>query len=210
MKMRLEVISVVLFAMLAAPGRLAAQDADVRRTAPTVSVFAGIGDGPIEAATWGVGIRVPIWRPVAALAEYSGWGPGPGGTTCVAMPPESHRCSVSGRTGLVGLAVNLPVEGRLGVFAEAAGGRFSRDWLGDETVKSPALSLEAGARLQVGRGLSARVGGRFLRAHDDDYRALLGEPLQYSMGIVGLEYLFGRRRKEGNRSEWRPRAPSRS
>jgi hypothetical protein len=186
------VTSFALLVLLAAPGVLAAQDAVSRRVAPTVGVFAGIGAGPIEAATWGVEVGVPIWRYVAVRAEYSGWGNGPGGTTCIAMPPESHRCSVSGWAGLVGLAANIPVEGPLGVFAEVAGGRFTRDWLGDQTVHSPALSLGAGARVHLLRGLSARVGGRFLRAYDDDYHALLGERLQYTMGIVGLEYGFGR------------------
>jgi hypothetical protein len=57
---------------------------------------------------------------------------------------------------------------------------------------SPALSLEAGARIHLLRGLSARFGGRSLRVYDDDYRALLGEKLRYTMGILGLEYGFGR------------------
>jgi len=181
-----------MLVLLAAPGPLAAQDVATRRLPPTVGVFTGIGSGPIEAATWGVAVGVPIWRYVAVRAEYSGWGNGPGGTTCVAMPPQSHRCSVSGWSGLVGLAAGVPVEGPLGVFAEVSGGRFTRDWLGDETVNSAALSLEAGARLDLLRGISARVGGRFLRTYDDDYQALLGERLQYTMGIVGVEYGFGR------------------
>jgi hypothetical protein len=184
--------SIVVLVLLVAPGLLAAQDAASRRVAPTVGVFTGIGSGPIEAATWGVEAGVPVWRYVAVRAEYSGWGNGPGATTCPAMPPESHRCSVSGRAGLVGLAASVPVDGPLGVFAAAAGGRFTRDWLGDQAVTSPALSLAAGARLHVQRGVSARVGGRFLRTWDDDYQALLGERLQYTMGIVGLEYGFGR------------------
>lgn len=184
--------SFVILVVLAAPGLLAAQDTDSRRVAPIVGVFAGIGSGPIEAATWGVEVGVPIWRNVAVRAEYSGWGNGPGGTFCVGEPPGSHRCSVSGSSGLVGLAANVPVEGSLGVFAQVAGGRFTRDWVGDQTVNSPALSLEAGAHLHLLRGLSARVGGRFLRAYDDHYQSLLGENLQYTMGIVGLEYRFGR------------------
>lgn len=146
--------SFFVLVMLATPGLLAAQDEDSRRVAPSVGVLAGIGSGPIDAAAWGVEVGVPIWRYLAVRAEYSGWGNGLGGTTCVGMPPESHRCSVSGRAGLVGLAVNIPVEGPVGVFAEIAGGRFTRDWLGDQTVKSPALSLEAGARLHLLRGLS--------------------------------------------------------
>jgi hypothetical protein len=186
------VTSFVMLVLLAAPGLLAAQDAASQRVAPTVGIFAGLGSGPTEAATWGVEVGVPIWRYVAVRAEYSGWGNGPAGTTCNAMPPESHRCSVSGWAGLVGLAANVPVEGPLGIFAEAAGGRFTRDWLGDQTVNSPALSLEAGARLHLWGGVSARAGGRFLRTYDDDYQALLGERLQYTMGIVGLEYGFGR------------------
>jgi hypothetical protein len=186
------VTSLVLLVLLAAPGLLAAQEAASRRVAPTVGVFAGIGSGPIEAATWGVQVGVPIWRYVAVRAERSGWGNGPGGTTCIAMPPESHRCSVSGWAGLIGVAANVPVEGSLGVFGGVAGGRFTRDWLGDQTVNSPALSLEAGARLHILRGVSARVGGRLLRVYDDDYQALLGEHLRYTMGIVGLEYGFGR------------------
>jgi len=186
------VISFVMLVFLAAPQALAAQDGAARRVAPTVGVFAGIGSGPIEAATWGVEVGVPIWRYIAVRAEYSDWGNGPGGTTCIAMPPESHRCSVSGWAGVVGLAADVPVEGPLGVFADVAGGRFTRDWLGDQTVNSPALSLEAGARLHLLRGVSARVGGRFLRTYDDEYQALLGERLQYTMGIVGMEYGFGR------------------
>jgi hypothetical protein len=186
------VTPIVVLILLVAPGLLAAQEAASHRVAPTVGVFTGIGSGPIEAATWGVEVGVPIRRHVAVRAEYSGWGNGPGGTICIAVPPESHRCSVSGRAGLVGLATSIPVEGPLGVFAAAGGGRFTRDWLGDRTVSSPALSLEAGARLHLPRGVSARVGGRFLRAWDDDYQALLGERLQYTMGIVGLEYGFGR------------------
>lgn len=180
----------VMLVLLAAPGRLAAQDVDVdsRLAAPSVGVFAGLGSGPIDAATWGVKVGVPLWRYLAVRAEYSGWGNGVGGTACVAMPPDSHRCSVSGWAGLVGLAASVPVQGPVGVFAEVSGGRFTRNWLGDDKVNSPALSMEAGARVHILRGLSARLGGRFLRAFDDDYEALLGEKLQYTMGIFGLEY----------------------
>jgi hypothetical protein len=177
--------------LLAAPG-LAAQEGSSRLASPTAGVIAGIGSGPVDAAMWGLGIGVPLWRNVAVRAEYSGWGNGPGGTMCIAAPPESHRCSVSGRAGLVGLAANVPVHGLLGVFAEGAGGRFSRDWLGDRRVTSPALSVEAGARLYLFGGLSARGSGRFLRAYDDDYQTLLGERLQYTMGVLGLEYGLGR------------------
>ena len=187
--MRIFTRFVMLFS-LAAPIRLAAQDVGVnsRQAAPTVGVFAGLGSGPIDAAAWGVKVGVPLWRYFAVRAEYSSWGNGVTGTVCVAMPPDSHRCSVSGWAGLVGLATSVPVQGPLGVFAEVSGGRFARDWLGDENVKSPALSIEAGARVHILRGLSARLGGRFLRAFDDDYEALLGEKLQYTMGIFGLEY----------------------
>jgi hypothetical protein len=80
------------------------------------------------------------------------------------------------------------VQGPLGVLAEVSGRRFTGDWLGDDKVNLPALSMEAGARVHILRGLSARLGGRFLRAFDDDYEAILGEKLQYTMGIFGLEY----------------------
>ncbi len=186
---------VTLFVMpvlLAMPGLLAPLNAVAQQVAPTVGVFTGIGSGPIEAATWGIEVGVPIGHHVAVRAEYSGWGNGPGRTTCIAMPPESHRCSVSGWAGLMGLAATIPLDGPLGAFAEVAGGRFTRNWLGDETVNSPALSLEAGATLHLLRGVSARVGGRFLRAYDDHYHTLLGERLRYTMGVVGLEYGFGR------------------
>ncbi len=180
----------VLPALLVAPGRLAAQGVDVesRQPTPSVGVFAGLGSGPIDAATWGVQVGIPVWRYFAVRAEYSGWGNGLGGTDCIAMPPDSHRCSISGWAGLVGVAASIPVEGPLAVFAEVSGGRFTRDWLGNDTVDSAALSMEAGARVQILGGLSARLGGRLLRAFDVDYEALLGERLRYTMGIVGLEY----------------------
>lgn len=184
----------LILVLLAAPGPLAAQEAGVgfRQPAPSVGVFAGLGSGPIDAATWGLAVGIPIWEYFSVRAEYSGWGNGLAGTMCVAMPPDSHRCSVSGRAGLVGIAASIPVEGPLGVFAEVSGGRFTRDWLGDDTVGSAALSMEAGARVRLLGGLSGRLGGRFLRAFDDQYHALLGERLQYTMGIVGLEYGIGR------------------
>jgi hypothetical protein len=185
-------IRFVLLVLLAAPGALAAQDAPTRRVAPTVGMFTGVGSGPIGAATWGVEVGVPIRPYVAIRAEYSGWGNGPGDQTCPAMPPQSHRCSVSGRAALAGLAAEIPVEGALGLFVEVAGGRFTRDWTGEQTVNSPALSAEAGARVHLLQGISASAGARFLRIYDEGYRALLGERLQYTMGIVGLEYSFGR------------------
>lgn len=183
-----------LLVLFAAPAGLAAQGLDEgpRRAAPSVGVLAGLGSGPIDAATLGVEASIPLRRYFALRGEYSGWGPGVAGTTCVAMPPESHRCSVSGRAGLVGIAASVPVEGRLGVFAELSGGRFTRDWLGDGRVGSRALSLAAGGRARLYGGLSARLGARFLRAYDDDYEALLGEKLQYTMGIFGLEYGIAR------------------
>ncbi len=196
--MRFTTWTIVLL-LLAAPRPVAAQasDADTRRADPkpaalTVGAFAGLGSGPIDAATWGLAVRSPIWRQLYYRAEYSAWGNGLGDTICPASIPESHRCSVSGWAWLVGLGATLPVRGRLGIFAEATSGRFTRDWLGDEKVTSPALSLEAGARIDLLRGLSARVGGRSLRVYDDDYRALLGEKLRYTMGIFGLEYGIGR------------------
>ena len=184
----------LLLVMLAASGRLAAQEVGMQsgRPAPSVGVFAGLGSGPIDAATWGVAFAIPVWQYISIRAEYSGWGNGLGGTTCVSMPPDSHRCSVSGRAGLAGVVANIPVEGRLGAFGEISAGRFTRDWLGDETISSAAVSMEAGARVRLVGGLSARLGGRFLRAFDDDYKTLLGEGLQYTMGTIGLEYSIAR------------------
>jgi hypothetical protein len=185
------IVLFVIVVLFATPGVVAAQDGASRRMAPTVGVFAGLGSGPIDAAAWGVEAGVPVWRFVAVRAEVSGWGNGLGGTMCVQMPPYSYLCSVSGWAGLVGLAANIPVDGPLGVFAEVEGGRFSRNWLDGETVKSPALSVEAGARVHLMRGVYGRIGGRVLRVRDDHYRELLGERLQYTMGIVGVEYRFG-------------------
>jgi hypothetical protein len=123
--------------------------------------------------------------------EYSRWGNGLGGTMCPASIPESHRCSVSGWAWVVGLGATLPVGDRHGIFAEATSGRFTRQWLGDDKVTSPALSLEAGARIHLLWDLSARIDGRSLRVSDSDYRVLLGEQLRYTMGVFGLEYRTG-------------------
>lgn len=189
----------ILLILLAAPRPLAAQDRGAQppdaplRPAPlSVGAFAGLGSGPIEAATAGLTVGFPIWRPLAFRAELSSWGNGIGDTVCPASVPESHRCSVGGWAWLVGLGATLPVGDRLGIFAEATSGRFSRNWIGDATVVSPALSLEAGARIHLQGSLFARFGGRSLRVHDDHYRALLGEKLRYRMVTFGLEYGIGR------------------
>lgn len=189
----------ILLLLLVATRPLAAQDSGARApdapprpVALSVGAFAGLGSGPTDAAMWGLDLGIPIWRRMAFHAELSGWGNGLGDTMCPASIPESHRCSVSGWAWLVGLGATLPVGNRLGIFAEATSGRFSRDWLGDERVTSPTLSLEAGARIHLLKGISARIGGRSLRVHDDDYKTLLGEKLRYRMVTFGLEYGIGR------------------
>lgn len=174
----------ILIALLA-PIPLTAQGA------PAVGVFGGIGSGPIDAASWGVDVTVPLWRELALDGEISGWGNGFGGTSCIAMPPESHRCSVSGWAGLVGVGITVPANSRLGAFGVVSGGRFSRDWIGEERVNSAALSVKAGIAVAIRGPLQARFGGRFLRVFDEDYQSLLGEDLEYVMGTVGLSYRFG-------------------
>lgn len=156
-----------------------------------LGVFGGVGSGPIDAAAWGVDLAVPFWRNVAATAEISGWGNGFGGTYCVASVPESHQCSVSGWAGLIGLAMRVPASGRMGAFAELSGGRFSREWLGGDRVHSAALSVEAGLAVQIHGQLDARLGGRYMRPFDEEYRSLLGEDLKYTMVTIGLSYGLG-------------------
>lgn len=193
MRTRLSTAVLVLSALaapFAAPDRLAAQDGSPRAAGPSVGLFGGLGSGPIDAATVGVDLRLPVWTIFSLRVELSGWGNGLGGTMCLATLPESHRCSVSGRAMLVGLAAAARVDGRLGVYGDVAGGRFIRDWLEDRTIGSGALSVEAGARVWLTAGAFARLGVRHLRAFDDHYEALLDEKLQYTMGIVALEYAW--------------------
>jgi hypothetical protein len=197
-KMRFATWTITLFLLaisssLAAPRPFAAQTPDApSRPALTIGAFAGLGSGPVDAASWGLAVTSPSWRRLDLRAEYSGWGNGLGGIMCPQSIPESHRCSVSGRAFLVGLGASLPIVHRVAIFAEATSGRFTRNWLGDDKVTSPALSLEAGARIHLVRGLAARLGGRSLHVYDSGYRTLLGEKLRYTMGTFGLEYGFGR------------------
>ena len=108
-------------------------------------------------------------------------------------PPDMtlRRCSVSGWAGLLGLAVTVPVSGRMGAYGEVSGGRFSRDWL-DDRVNSAALSVGAGVAVQIRGRFRGRFGGRYMRPFDEEYRSLLEEDLEYTMGTIGLSYLLGR------------------
>ena len=176
--------SALLIALLA-PLPLAAQGG------PAIGAFAGVGSGPIDAAAWGVDATVPLWRGLALDGELSGWGNGFGDAACVALPPESHRCSMSGWAGLVGVGLTVPARGRVAAFGGVSGGAFRRDWLGDQRVDSAALSVKGGMAVQLHGPLQARFGGRFLRVFDEDYRSLLGDELQYVMGTLGVSYRFG-------------------
>jgi len=176
--------SALLIALLA-PIPLAAQGG------PAIGAFAGVGSGPIDAAAWGVEAAVPLWRGLALDGELSGWGNGFGDAACVALPPESHRCSVSGRAGLVGVGLTVPARGGLAAFGGVSGGRFRRDWIGDERVDSAAVSVKGGIAVQLHGPLQARFGGRFLRVFDEDYQSLVGDELQYVMGTFGVLVRFG-------------------
>lgn len=193
MRPRLSIAVLALFplaAPLLAPGHLAAQDTAPRPAGPSVGLFGGLGSGPIDAATVGIDVRLPLGSIFSLGAELSGWGNGLGGTNCPATLPESHRCSVSGRALLLGLVAEARVDDRVAVFGDVAGGRFRRDWIGDVTVGSRALSVETGARVMLTASVAVRLGARHLRAFDGDYEALLGEKLRYTMGIAGLEYAW--------------------
>lgn len=187
--------NVCLAVLVLLVGPVAAAGQGPGETAPRadleIGVFGGVGSGPIDAAAWGVDLAVPLWRNVAATAELSGWGNGFGGTTCIASVPESYRCSVSGWAGLVGLAATVPVGGRLGAYGELSGGRFNRDGLGDERVSPAALSVKAGLAVRLHGPFHVRLGFRYMRPFDDEYRVLLGEDLEYSMGTMGFSYRLG-------------------
>ena len=178
-------VRTTLWIALLAPVSLAAQGG------PTVGVFAGVGSGPVDAAAWGVDATVPLLRGLGLDGEVSGWGNGFGDAVCVALPPESHRCSVSGRAGLVGVGLTVPARGRVAAFGGVSGGAFRRDWLGDQRVDSAALSVKGGMAVQLHGPLHARFGGRMLRVFDQDYRSLLGDELQYVMGTLGVSYRLG-------------------
>ncbi len=180
-------------AVLMLPGQLIGQaiPETAPRSVPLVGVFGGLGSGPIEAAALGLRIEFPLWKAVWGTAEISGWGNGIGDTQCIAMPPYSHRCGVSGVAGLLGIGAIFPLTPRIGAYGQGAGGVFSRDWI-DERVNAGALSVEGGLRPQIHERVYGSLAGRFLRVFDDDYRALLDEDLQYAMVLLGVSYQLGR------------------
>ncbi|MEJ2678616.1 MAG: hypothetical protein P8174_06020 [Gemmatimonadota bacterium] len=147
-------------------------------------VFAGLSADLTAGATLGVDAEVTLWRFLAARVEYSYWARNTD-LACPDVPtPYSSDCPLAGWAGLAGLVANVPANGPANFYASVAGGRFTREG----TFRSPALSLDAGLRLHIFEGLGVRVGGRFLRAFDREYRAPPGQPLRYAMATLGLEY----------------------
>lgn len=150
------------------------------------AVFAGFSADLTAGATLGVDAEVTLWRYFAARVEYSYWARNTD-LACPAVPtPYSSDCPLAGWAGLVGLVANVPANGPTNFYASVAGGRFAREG----TFRSPALSLEAGLRIHILKGLGVRVGGRFLRAFDHEYRAPPGQPLRYVMTTLGFDYQF--------------------
>lgn len=181
----------LLSVLLLLPADLQAQqgqnsDQRVRLSAGT---FAGIGSGPSASAVWGVEGMIPLTQVLAARGEFSLWNSGVG-VGCGQSWPDSYACSVSGWAVLAGLRASLPLTQRITPFADLAGGRFTRDRVAADSYGSTALSGSVGMSIQMYRGLYARLSGTVLRPFDDDYEQLMGERLQYSMGVIGLEYRF--------------------
>jgi hypothetical protein len=171
-------------------GAVAQSSAEQEAASPfSVGAFAGAGRGPAGATTWGfTASYTPIPYVVLGL-EYSGWGSGTG-VACIQVWPESYACSVGGWALLAGLRLESPKAGVLRGYVEGLAGRFVRSPPNPsaEDVHSTALAGGAGMAVDIVSGLDLRLGGRYLRPHDDAYEALMGETLEYLVFTLGLEY----------------------
>jgi hypothetical protein len=153
----------------------------------SIGVFAGLGSGPAGGSTLGGEVALHLSRFLTLKADYAGWGTGIPAQNCITMPPDSHRCSVSGSSGFAGVLIHLPFDPLLHPYAGIARGRFTRSWLGDSTITSPAQATEAGLRVRLSRRTSVKLGGKWVRVDDEHYFEMLSERLEYSVGTVGFD-----------------------
>lgn len=150
----------------------------------------GLGHGPTPSGFWGIYTTVGIVGPLELRAEYDRWSSGLG-VACAQSIPESYTCDVRGWTLTAGAVLSLPLPFLVTPYIAAGGGLYSRWKVATANVRSLAWSAEAGARIRLGSYWSARVGARHLQVQDDDYQGFVGDPLRYTVGVVGLEVRLG-------------------
>lgn len=173
----------LILAFLLLPAGTQAQD--TFRPDARVGAFAGAGEGPSPTGVFGLQGEVPVTANVGLRVEGSRWAQG--------LAPCEHEwpssCDGSAWAALAGVYATF---GRLlQPYAQVSAGVFSLSGTVSDGAKL-ALDFGAGLRINALGRLSVRIGARRLSAPDERYERVIGQELDYTMGVLGLEYRLGR------------------
>lgn len=166
-------------------GLVAAGAAEAQSTSELrLGAHVAAGAGPSPSAALGFGVDRSVFRGLTLGAELTRWGSGIG-VGCSQGWPESYQCDVNGWAALAKVGAQGRAIGPVLPYAQALGGVFHRGGAAADPARSPTLGLEAGVGVPLS-ALRVNFGIRALRVRDGAYEDLMGEPLQYAVGMIGI------------------------